>query len=143
MNVKAILDSKGTDVVTIEQAADLASAAKLLAERRIGALVVVGLDKRIAGIISERDLIRTVAECGAAALEHPVGHVMTRKVVTCTRTDTMSSIMELMTAGKFRHVPVVEENELVGIISISDVVKHRVQQIEFESAALRDYIRTA
>jgi len=78
----------------------------------------------------------------SAVLEQPVGQVMTRKVVTCTRADTMSSIMELMTVGKFRHLPVVESDQLIGIISIGDVVKHRAQQIEFESAALRDYIRT-
>ena len=143
MTVKAILDRKGSDVATIEPTADLASAVKLLAARRIGALVVTSSEREIAGIISERDIIRVLAEFGAAALEQPVGQVMTRKVVTCTRADTMSSIMELMTAGKFRHLPVVEGNKLIGIISIGDVVKYRVQQIEFESAALRDYIRTA
>ena len=111
--------------------------------RRIGALVVIGSDRRVAGIISERDIIRVLAECGAAALEQPVGQVMTRKVVTCNRAETVSSIMELMTAGKFRHLPVVEEGQLVGIVSIGDVVKHRVQEIESESATLRDYIRTA
>ena len=143
MTVKAILDRKGSDVATIEPTADLASAVKLLAARRIGALVVTSSEREIAGIVSERDIIRVLAEFGAAALEQPVGQVMTRKVVTCTRADTMSSIMELMTAGKFRHLPVVEGNKLIGIISIGDVVKYRVQQIEFESAALRDYIRTA
>ena len=137
------LDSKGTDVATIEPSADLASAIKLLAERRIGALVVVDPDQPIAGIISERDVIRELAERGAAALEQPVGQVMTRKVVTCNRAETMSSIMELMTAGKFRHLPVVEQGQLVGIVSIGDVVRYRVQEIEFESATLRDYIRTA
>jgi len=78
----------------------------------------------------------------APALEQPVGQVLTRKVVTCSRAETMSSIMELMTAGKFRHLPVVEEGQLVGIVSIGDVVKHRVQEIESESATLRDYIRS-
>jgi CBS domain-containing protein len=143
MTVKAILDSKGTDVATIEPSADLASAIKLLAKRRIGALVVVDPDQQIAGIISERDVIRELAGRGAAALEQPVGQVMTRKVVTCNRAETMSSIMELMTAGKFRHLPVVEQGNLVGIVSIGDVVRYRVQEIEFESATLRDYIRTA
>ncbi len=143
MTVNAILDRKGSDIATIEPTADLASAVKLLAARRIGALVVTSSEREIAGIISERDIIRVLAEFGAAALEQPVGQVMTRKVVTCTRADTMSSIMELMTVGKFRHLPVVEGNKLIGIISIGDVVKYRVQQIEFESAALRDYIRTA
>jgi CBS domain-containing protein len=115
----------------------------MLAARRIGALVVIGPDRRIAGIVSERDVIRVLAERCAAVLEQPVAQAMTRKVVTCNRADTMSGIMELMTAGKFRHLPVVEGDQLIGIISIGDVVKYRVQQIEFESAPLRDYIRTA
>lgn len=143
MTVKAILDNKGTDVATIEPTADLASAIKLLAERRVGALVVVGPDQRVVGIISERDAIRMLAERGAAAMGQPVGQVMTRKVVTCNRSETMSNVMERMTAGKFRHLPVVEESQLIGIISIGDVVKYRVRQIELESAALRDYIRSA
>ncbi len=143
MTVKAILDRKGTHVATIEPTVDLASAVKLLAERCIGALVVVGPDQRIAGIVSERDVVGVLAERGAGALEQPVGKVMTRNVVTCNRAETVSNIMERMTAGKFRHVPVVEEDELIGIVSIGDVVKHRVQEIEFESETLRDYIRTA
>jgi CBS domain-containing protein len=143
MTVKAILDRKGSDVATIEPTAELASAVKVLAARRIGALVVTSSEREIAGIVSERDVIRVLAESGAAVLEQPVAQVMTRKVVTCTRADTMSNIMELMTAGKFRHLPVVEGDQLIGIISIGDVVKYRVQQIEFESAALRDYISTA
>jgi CBS domain-containing protein len=143
MTVKAILDRKGTDIATIEATADLAAAVKLLAARRIGALVVIDSDQRVAGIISERDVIRELAERGAAALEQLVGQVMTRKVVTCNRAETMSSIMELMTGGKFRHLPVVEEGHLIGIVSIGDVVKHRVQEIELESATLRDYIRNA
>ena len=143
MTVKAILDRKGTDVATIEATADLAAAVKLLAARRIGALVVIDSDQRVAGIISERDVIRELAERGAAALEQLVGQVMTRKVVTCNRAETMSSIMELMSGGKFRHLPVVEEGHLIGIVSIGDVVKHRVQEIELESATLRDYIRNA
>ena len=143
MTVKAILDSKGADVATIEPTADLASAVKLLAERRIGALVVVGPDQRVAGIVSERDVVRVLAELGATVLEQPVGQVMTRKVATCNRAETMNSIMERMTVGKFRHLPVVDEGQLIGIVSIGDVVKHRVQEIEFESATLRDYIGTA
>ena len=143
MTVKAILDRKGFDVAAIEPTADVASAVKLLAARRIGALVVTSSEQEIVGIVSERDIIRVLAESGDAALGRQVTHVMTRKVVTCTRADTISSIMELMTAGKFRHLPVVEGNKLIGVISIGDVVKHRVQQIEFESAALRDYITTA
>ena len=143
MTVRAILDRKGSNVATIAPTADLSSAVKLLAARRIGALVVTGPQREIAGIISERDIIRVLAESGAAVLGQPVERVMTGKVVTCDRRDTISSVMELMTAGKFRHLPVVEQGQLIGIISIGDVVKYRVQEMELESATLRDYIRSA
>jgi len=142
MTVKVILDSKGSDVATVAPNADVVFAVKLLAERHVGALVVVDSDRAVAGIISERDIIRVLAEYGTAALAQPVEQVMTSKVVTCTRGETVSSVMELMTAGKFRHLPVVEHGRLTGIISIGDVVKYRVQEIETESATLRDYIRS-
>ncbi len=143
MTVKAILSRKGSDVVTIAPNASLTDAVKLLAERRIGAIVVTGPDHRVAGILSERDIVRTVAERGHAALEDNVGAVMTRKVTTCTETDTIADIMERMTTGKFRHVPVVEQGRLSGVISIGDVVKFRVEEIVRESDALREYIATA
>jgi CBS domain-containing protein len=143
MNVKSILATKGGDVFTIEPSASLAAAAKLLAERRIGALLVCGPDHRVAGIVSERDIVRALAERGTRALDEQVAQVMTRKVVTCTEADTVAEIMERMTAGKFRHVPVIEQGRLIGIVSIGDVVKHRLHEIENETAALRDYIRTA
>jgi len=143
MNVKWILASKGTDVATIEPTADIASAVRLLAARNIGALVVIDSSHQVAGIISERDIIRELADRGVETLQRPVGEVMTRKLVTCTRVDTISTVMELMTAGRFRHLPVVERGQLIGIISIGDVVKHRLQEIETESATLRDYIRNA
>jgi CBS domain-containing protein len=143
MLVKNILANKGTDVMTTEPTTTVAGAVALLSGRRIGALVVLGADHRVAGIISERDIVRAVAERGVAALDEQVGQIMTRKVVTCSESDTISSIMEQMTAGKFRHVPVIDQNRLVGIVSIGDVVKHRLQEMEQESAALRDYILTA
>jgi CBS domain-containing protein len=143
MTVKAVLDRKGHDVLTIDPAATLAAAAKLLAERRIGAVMVTTPDKRVAGILSERDIVRAVAERGGSALNERVESIMTRKVVTCTEAETIASIMERMTAGKFRHLPVTDEERLVGIISIGDVVKHRLQEIETESKALREYILTA
>jgi CBS domain-containing protein len=93
--------------------------------------------------LSERDIVRAIAEHGAAALTLPVGQVMTRNVATCGEDDNIASIMERMTAGKFRHMPVVAKGELIGLVSIGDVVKQRVQEIERESEALRDYIRTA
>ncbi len=143
MIVKLIIDAKGGNVVTIEPAATLDTAAKLLAERRIGALVVLGADNRVVGILSERDIVRTVSQRGAVALQEQVAQVMTRKVATCTLDESIHSIMERMTAGKFRHVPVIEQGKLVGIVSIGDVVKHRIVEMENESAALRDYIQTA
>ena len=115
MTVKAILSRKGRDVVTIAPA----------------------------GILSERDIVRTLGEHGPAALDHNVAAVMTRKVTTCAEADTIAAIMERMTAGKFRHVPVVEQGRLTGVISIGDVVKFRVEEIERETNALREYIATA
>jgi CBS domain-containing protein len=143
MTVRAILDVKGSDVVTIEPAATIAPATTMLAERKIGALVVLGPERRVMGIISERDIVRVLAEHGGGVLDESVATVMTRKVVTCTRADTVGEIMERMTSGKFRHVPVIEDGGLVGIISIGDVVKHRLHEMENESAALREYIATA
>ena len=143
MTVKAILSRKGRDVVTIAPTANLSEAVKLLAERRIGAVVVTGADNHVAGILSERDIVRALGERGAAALGDNVAAVMTRKVTTCTETDTISGIMERMTTGKFRHVPVVEQGRLSGVISIGDVVKFRVEEIVRESDALREYIATA
>ena len=143
MTVKAILSRKGGDVVTIAPTATLSAAVKLLAERRIGAIVITGPEDRVAGILSERDIVRMLAERGPAALDDNVAAVMTRKVTTCTEADTIAVLMERMTEGKFRHLPVVEQGRLVGVISIGDVVKWRVGEIEQESAALREYIATA
>jgi CBS domain-containing protein len=143
MTVKAILSRKGGDVVTIAPTASLAEAVKLLAQRRIGAIVVTGADQRVAGILSERDIVRVLAESGAAMLAEPVASVMTRKVITCAEADTVAALMERMTAGKFRHLPVVDRGRLCGIVSIGDVVKLRVEEIESESNALREYIATA
>jgi CBS domain-containing protein len=143
MTVKTILAAKGRNVVSIEPTATLASAVQQLAEHKIGALLVLGPDRRLVGILSERDIVRVLAERGAHALEEPLSQVMTRKVVTCGQSETVSSIMERMTKGKFRHVPVVEQEQVIGVVSIGDVVKHRLHEIERESEALRDYIQTA
>jgi len=143
MTVKTILSTKGGDVISIEPTASLETAVKTLAKHRIGALLVLGPDRRVVGILSERDIVRALAEHGAAVLTQPLSQVMTRKVVTCGETETVGTLMEQMTAGKFRHVPVVEQDQVVGIISIGDVVKHRLHEMDQESAALRDYIQTA
>ena len=144
MTVKAILSRKGNDVITIEPTVTLLAAVNILAEHRIGALVVVaGADGQVAGILSERDIVRALAQRGPGALQEAVGQVMTRRVVTCTESDTVAALMERMTQGKFRHLPVVERGKLVGLVSIGDVVKHRLGEMEHESNALREYILTA
>ena len=143
MIVKSILSAKGRDVATIGPTATLAEATRILAERKIGALVVTGAGGRITGIISERDIVRALAQHGVAALQLPLADVMTRKVVTCTPSDTVSVLMERMTAGKFRHLPVTEDDRMVGIISIGDVVKYRLTELQFEQDAMRDYIQKA
>ena len=143
MKVKDILAGKGSDVVGIEPAAALQSAATLLAQKKIGAVVIRGAGGRLAGILSERDIVRAVAKQGPAALDLSVAQAMTREVITCTEDDTCAEIMERMTSGKFRHLPVLRDNALVGLISIGDVVKQRVEEIERETEAMRDYIRTA
>jgi len=143
MHVNNILSAKGGHVVSIGPTATLETAARTLAERKIGALVVLGPDRRIVGILSERDIVRVLAEQGASALTQPLSQVMTRKVFTCSPSETIGVIMERMTAGKFRHVPVIEQDQVVGVVSIGDVVKYRLQEMEHESAALRDYIQSA
>jgi CBS domain-containing protein len=142
MTVHAILDSKGHQIVSVEPTAKLAAAVKLLAERRIGAVLVMS-NHRLEGILSERDIVRVLGERGAAVLDETVDAVMTRKVITCKQSDTVGAIMEMMTSGKFRHLPVVENDKVVGLISIGDIVKRRVMEYENEQEALREYIKTA
>ena len=143
MNVKVILAAKGGDVVCIEPTADLAAAAKLLSVHRIGVVVIRGAGGRLSGILSERDIVRAITEQGAEALALPIGQVMTRDVVTAGEDESIAEIMERMTSRKFRHMPVVSGGKLIGLVSIGDVVKQRVEEVERESEALRDYIRTA
>jgi CBS domain-containing protein len=142
MTVRAILNSKGHHILSVEPEAKLSVAIKILAERKIGA--VLAMDKgRIEGILSERDIVRVLGARGAAVLDEPISAVMTRKVISCKPSDTVSAIMEMMTSGKFRHLPVVEDGRVVGLISIGDIVKRRVSEYENEQEALREYIKTA
>ncbi len=143
MTVSIILANKGREVVSIEPYASLAEAVRLLGGKRIGAALILGADRRIAGIISERDIVRVLAERGAAVLDEPVSQTMTRKVESCNESDTVAHIMERMTQGKFRHMPVVDQGQVVGLVSIGDIVKHRLHEMERESTAMRDYIMTA
>ena len=142
MTVRAILDSKGHNIQSVEPAAKLSSAIKMLGERKIGAVLVMS-EGRIEGILSERDIVRVLGERGAGVLDEPVSAVMTRKVISCKPSDTVAAIMEMMTLGKFRHLPVLDGDRVVGLISIGDVVKWRVREYEHEQEALRDYIKTA
>lgn len=142
MTVRAILDSKGHQITSVPPDAKLSEAIKTLGQRKIGAVLVMN-QGRMEGILSERDIVRVLGERGAAALDEPVSDAMTRKVVSCRQSDTVSAIMEMMTLGKFRHLPVVEDGKVVGLISIGDIVKRRVQEYEKEQEALRDYIKTA
>jgi CBS domain-containing protein len=142
MTVRSILDSKGHHIESVEPSTELSAAIRNLAERRIGALLVMSKG-RIEGILSERDIVRVLGERGASVLDEPVSAAMTRKVVSCRQADTVAAIMEMMTVGKFRHLPVVEEDVVVGLISIGDIVKWRVREYEMEQEALREYIKTA
>jgi CBS domain-containing protein len=140
MNVAAILNQKGRAVSTIPPTLTLIEAAGRLAQRRIGALVVVDRHGDIVGILSERDIIRALSEAGSVCLGRPVAETMTRQVVSCHEGDTLDELMSMMTARRFRHLPVVVDGDLVGIVSIGDVVKHHVAEIEMEATAMRTYI---
>jgi len=142
MTVLAILDSKGHQIQSVEPDAKLSAAIKILAARKIGAVLAMSKG-HIEGILSERDIVRVLGERGAGVLDEPVSAVMTRKVVSCKPADTVAAIMEMMTTGKFRHLPVIEGERVVGLISIGDVVKWRVGEYEMEQEALRHYIKTA
>jgi CBS domain-containing protein len=143
MTVNDILFNKGSEVITIQPTATVAVAVRMLVRHRVGALVVTGGDHHIVGIISERDIVRVLDESGPAVLDIHVSEVMTHRVVTCERHETIAGIMERMTSGKFRHVPVVEHGRLAGIVSIGDAVKARLSQLEHEHDAMREYIQTA
>jgi CBS domain-containing protein len=141
MNVQTILAHKGSDVATIAQTASLDEAVGVLGQRRIGALVVSGDGRAINGIISERDIVQRVATQGMSALAGTVGSAMSTDIVTCSASDGLDRLMELMTDRRIRHLPVVDERgQLCGIVSIGDVVKARLAELELENRALADYI---
>ena len=142
MTVRSVLGSKGHQVISVSPDAKLSAAIKILSERRIGAVMVMS-GQKIDGILSERDVVRVLGERGASVLDESVRSVMTPKVITCRESDTVAAIMEVMTSGKFRHLPVVEHERIVGLISIGDVVKWRVAEYEREQEALQDCIKTA
>ena len=143
MTVARILADKGRDVFTTQPHRTLKEVVELLASKGVGAVVVSDASQSVLGILSERDVVRVVGRHGASALEDPVSRHMTPKVVTVTGEDTIEHVMQTMTEGRFRHVPVVENGRLIGIISIGDVVKRHVNALDSERQALREYIATA
>ena len=139
MLVSDILKSKGREVVTAPPSLPVADAARLLSEKRIGSLLI--LDRgTIAGILSERDIVRTLAAEGPSCLDGPVSRLMTSKVVTCTPGQTIAEVMEMMTTGRFRHVPVLDDGGLAGMISIGDVVKWRLEEAQEEVRQMAAYV---
>lgn len=142
MNVATIMAGKDNALITASTSATLLEIAKTLREHRIGCIVLDDGKGGIAGIVSERDLVRTIAEHGHDVLGTAVSKCMTKNVISCQKNDTMDTIMAAMTHGRFRHMPVVEDGKLIAVISIGDVVKLRIQEAELEAAAMRDYIAT-
>ncbi|TVR95723.1 MAG: CBS domain-containing protein [Rhodospirillales bacterium] len=140
MFVSDILKVKGSDVVSISSDEPVAAAIAVLCEKRIGALLVLDSHDRILGILSERDLVRAMNGFHDAVFSKRVGELMTHRVVTCSPKDPVAAIMGMMTAQRFRHVPVMDEGRVVGIISIGDVVKSRIEEAQAEVEALRQYI---
>jgi len=140
MQVRHILRNKGRDVVSISADATLSEAARLLARKHIGALVVRDRDGSLAGILSERDIVRALAEASVNALAHSVSAHMTRAVETCAESDSIDDLMEVMTHRRLRHLPVLEDEALCGIVSIGDVVKSRIEETVREAETLREYI---
>jgi CBS domain-containing protein len=142
MTVAHIIGEKGRDVVTVPPEVSLAEVAAILSEKRIGAVVVVERDA-IRGILSERDIVRAVAKHGAEALRKLAAECMTARVITCRPEDTINDVMHIMTSGRFRHLPVIENGRLAGLVSIGDVVKRRIEDVEREAEQIREYIATA
>lgn len=142
MTIGAILRGKGPDVLSIEPDTTVRDAVRLLAERKIGALPVVRAGE-VVGIMSERDVIYCLRSDGAAMLDWPVERIMTAPAITVERDHQVMSALSLMTRRRIRHLPVVEDDRLIGIVSIGDLVKHRMDKIEQEAAAMLDYIQSA
>lgn len=142
MTVAAILNDKGRSVVTADPDTTLLEIARVLAEERIGCIVLLDGEDKVVGIVSERDIVLTLASQGPKCLEEPVSSCMTTDVVTCLESDTLDRVMAQMTSRRFRHIPVVENGRLVGLISIGDLVKQKLAKAEMEAAAMRDYIAT-
>ncbi len=142
MNVAAILKAKGRLVTTALATDTIEEVARKMAAKRIGAVVIVGEGGAVQGILSERDIVRHIGEKGADVLRRPASDLMTKSVITCSEANSLEEMMGVMTQGRFRHVPVVVDGQLAGIISIGDVVKHHIAEVELEVTAMREYLAT-
>lgn len=140
MIISSILANKGNNVITADPDSPVGAIAKTLADNRIGAIVITDTAGKVCGIVSERDIVRQVASSGASALDQAISQCMTKKVISCDSQSTIDEVMGIMTRNKFRHIPVIEGGKLSGIISIGDVVKHKIEQAEREAAELKQYI---
>lgn len=142
MTVASILKEKGRDVITVSAQSTLLEAANMLSQHNIGALIVIDDQGAVAGILSERDLVRMIANCGPECLSQPVSQHMTANVFTCSSKDSVQWLMSEMTRRRIRHLPVVDNGKLTGIVSIGDVVKRRIADAELQAEAMREYIAT-
>jgi len=140
MNVAEVLKNKAADIISTGADASIADATKLLTEKKVGAALVTGPDGALVGIISERDIVRGLAQQGAALLDSPVSTLMTTEVETCGSDDSVEELMQRMTAGRFRHFPVMEGGQLKAVVSIGDLVKSRLGELEYEASTLKQYI---
>lgn len=142
MNVAGILKAKGADVITAFPSDSIADISNILGKNRIGAVLIVDSAGSLCGVVSERDIVRGLSECGSDCLAQTAEDLMTSELITTKPSDTIDSVMSLMTEKRIRHLPVLEEGRLTGFISIGDIVKSRMDEVEREAAALRDYIAT-
>lgn len=139
-SVATVLGGKGNRVFSVGPSAKVTEALTLLKEHRIGAVVVIATEGDLVGILSERDIVRRLAEIGASVLELPVAEVMTHDPITCSPDETLLEMLHRMTEGRFRHLPVMEDGRLAGVITIGDVVKYRLQELEYERLRMRQMI---
>jgi len=142
MTVASILDEKGRNIIALGTLATVTDALDLLKEKGIGVILITHDDGSIAGILSERDIVRSLADKGSAVLDDTTSLHMTKNVVTCTESDAVTTVMGIMSKGRFRHLPVTRDDKLIGVISIGDVVKRRIEVIEKEAEDIRNYIAT-
>ena len=140
MTVKRVLQGKEGGIVTVAPGSTVAEALTILAQKGIGTVVVSADGSAVAGILSERDVVRALAKDGASVMDAAVDDLMTREVQTCTAADTARAVLERMTEGRFRHMPVLQDGALAGMVSLGDIVKYRLDEVRHERNALRDFV---